>query len=346
MLGARPAATGAYLVVREDRGGPGNDAGGALFEVPMPWRTMGRHLATWPVQTALIGLIIPFGYIAYSYIPHLTQYTLWGWTQHLWLQERALLLYLTVPPALTYAMFGYLGAIQVRHVLAQQSLMEEFLHMAAHDIRAPLTVIDVATQLLVTPIQGKSAPDREALFRTIARQARVMRELVTELLDLNKIEAGQLTLQRERVSMEDLIRRACGEMAFLLEQQKSVVEIVVQGADTTACVDGFRIRQVLRNLLSNAIKHVSADGRLRLTLDATARRRIQINVYNDGPPIPDEYFPHLFNKFAQATRRDVEMGVGLGLVICHRIIALHHGRIWAENVGVRGVEFCCTVPRA
>lgn len=306
---------------------------------------MGRHLATWPVQTALIGLIIPLGYIVYSFIPHLADYTLWGWAQHLWAEEYRLLLYLTVPPAITYAMFGYLGAIQVRQVLAQQSLMEEFLHMAAHDIRAPLTVIDVATQLLVAPIQGKSAPDREALFRTIARQARVMRELVTELLDLHKIESGQLTLLREPVSMDDLVRRACGEMAFLLEQQGVVVEIVVQGAETTAHVDSFRIRQVLRNLLSNAVKHVTADGHLRLTLDATAKRSVRITVYNDGPTIPDEYFSHLFNKFAQASRRDVEMGVGLGLVICHRIIALHQGRIWAENVGTQGVQFCCILPR-
>jgi signal transduction histidine kinase len=215
---------------------------------------------------------------------------------------------------------------------------DDVLAMVSHDLKNPLGVVILGVSALEL---GHGDPKR--VTATIRRAAMRMQALIEELLDAQKIEAGQLVLDREPNEVGGLLEEA-REAQESLALDKSVQLEVVESDDRQLLTDRSRLLQVLANLVGNAIKFTPAGGRVTLgahVVDGEAT----FMVRDTGPGIPADRLPHVFDRYwqAQETR---SAGSGLGLYIAHEIVQAHGGRLWVESeVGV-GSVFRFTVPVA
>jgi len=217
------------------------------------------------------------------------------------------------------------------------------LGIVAHDLRSPVNAITLATSGMLRKLKKQGA-DAEQLqsIESVIQSARRMNRLIEDLLDVVRMEAGRLSIQRIRWPAAQLVRDAftahqglCAEAGIPLEQQlpEQLPEL---------SVDPDRILQVFTNLLGNAIKFTPTGGKVRvgasLELD-----EVVFWVTDSGPGIPQEHLPNLFDRFWQAHSTD-RRGAGLGLAIAKGIVEAHGGRIWARSVLGQGSTFSFCVP--
>jgi len=224
---------------------------------------------------------------------------------------------------------------------------DELLGMAAHDLRTPLTVMHGYAQLLVMAVeQGMFEPERFLEdMRAIERTALEMTNLLNDLLDAQKIEAGKIRISPERSDVREFVQ-SCYNLNSLWAQTKKIQLKLSLAADLPpARFDQKRISQVLNNLVANAIKF-SREGD---TITIEARKvgdNLEVGVVDTGQGISADDLPKLFTKFEQAGSKATkgEKGTGLGLAIVKRLVELHGGRIDVQSkVGV-GSRFSFTIP--
>jgi PAS domain S-box-containing protein len=211
---------------------------------------------------------------------------------------------------------------------------DEVLAIVAHDLRNPLNSITLLSRAL------RSHPDTAARIR---REAGRMHQLVQDLLDVARLDAGQkLSIVREPVEPGGIFAEARERHEASIADSERVLEIDAPADLPSVPADRTRVLQVLDNLLGNAIKF----ARSRITLGATSEDgEVRFRVADDGGGVPPEALPHLFDRFWQATRND-RRGAGLGLWIAQEIILAHGGRIWAESEPGAGTTFFFTLPKA
>ncbi len=212
---------------------------------------------------------------------------------------------------------------------------DEVLGVVAHDLRNLLASISLSAQVLL-----RTYPDTRPA-RTVLRVAQRMGRLVDDLLDLTKIEAGTLRLDRSARPASTLLG-AAAEAALPLATQH---EIRADAPESLPSVwaDGDRILQVFANLVGNALKFTPAGG--IVTLGARAEpARVRFWVEDTGPGIPEEHRPHIFERFWQGAPEG--RGAGLGLTICRGIVLAHGGRMELEHAGPPGARFSFTLPTA
>ena len=223
-------------------------------------------------------------------------------------------------------------------------LHTEFLAMVSHELRAPLTSIKgSASTVLDSPEELDPAVVRQ-FFRIIADQADHMNGLVSDLLDVARIETGSLPVSPELAEVAVLVDRA--RNAFQSAGGRNVLEIEVGPGLPPVMADRRRIVQVLVNLLSNAARHSPEDSIIRVS---AARQGVHVAVFvtDEGRGIPAERLPHLFRKFSRVQIEEQGGDTGLGLAICKGIVEAHGGRIWAESDGPGlGTRFTFTLPTA
>ncbi|HWR98183.1 MAG TPA: HAMP domain-containing sensor histidine kinase [Candidatus Methanoperedens sp.] len=221
----------------------------------------------------------------------------------------------------------------------------EFVGIAAHDLRSPLAVIEMyASFLLGGPARRLSEQEREFL-RVIALQSRFMLNLINDLLDVTRIESGHLDLRPAAADFGLFVRRIAGLQAMLAERRR--IEVVVEGESgpCLATFDPSRMEQVLNNLIGNAVKF-SADGtRVVVRVECTATA-IRTSVADQGPGIAPEELRTIFKEFHRGSARPVagERSTGLGLAIARRIVEAHGGAIGVESEIDRGSTFFFTLP--
>lgn len=225
-------------------------------------------------------------------------------------------------------------------------LKDDFLSAAAHDLKTPLTALIVQAQLMERRIRRD--PDAPADARGIARilqDAQRLRYLVTELLDVSRVEQGKLLDKREELDLVTLVRGACERLSSPLHTCCVEAEEPVVGS-----YDGVRIVQLIDNLLENAVKYSPNGGpiNVRIWRDGDVAH---LTVTDRGIGIPAEDLDGLFDRFQRGTNVDDRRfaGMGLGLFICRGIAEQHGGRIWATSPGPgKGsafhVELPATVP--
>ncbi len=218
---------------------------------------------------------------------------------------------------------------------------EDALAVVAHDLRNPLATISMgaAAMLASMPAGDDYAPLRRTAA-TIHRVADQMAGLLSDLLDVSRMESGHLVLARLATPAAALIDQAIEIVSPLAakREQRLIVDSAV--ADDVLC-DPIRLPQVFSNLLGNAIKFTPPGG----TIVLRARRigeRVEFAVIDDGPGIPPEQLPHVFERYWKARTADRD-GVGLGLAIAQGIVEAHDGRIEVESSG-SGTTFKFTVP--
>jgi signal transduction histidine kinase len=221
---------------------------------------------------------------------------------------------------------------------------DEFLAMLSHELRNPLAAIRTAALLLAREGAGpRVRPEAEEVFN---RQFRHLSRLLDDLLDVTRIAQGKLTLARERVAVHQFIRDAAAAAAPLVRQREHALRIDLPPHDLWVWGDPTRLEQVVVNLLNNAAKFTPPGGNLALT--ASARDgEVVLCVRDDGPGIPEDLLPHVFEPFVQGQQMLArsEGGLGLGLTLAHTIVGLHEGSITARpNGDGPGMTFTVRLP--
>lgn len=223
----------------------------------------------------------------------------------------------------------------------QRSLQarDEVLGIVAHDLRNPLNVIAAASSSL-----HQRLPDllsRRPVER-IMRAAQRAEHLIRDLLDISAIEAGQFSIEKQRLDTTAIILQAIESQQGLAASSSVILASDLSPDLPWIEADEERMLEVLENLLGNAVKFTMAGG--TVTVGAAPRDgELLIWVKDNGPGIAKDFLPRLFDRFWQATRAD-RRGTGLGLTICRAIVEAHGGKIWAESELGEGTTFFFTMP--
>jgi signal transduction histidine kinase len=223
----------------------------------------------------------------------------------------------------------------------------EFLSIASHEVRTPLTVMKSSLDILVGTGQFSYTTDQRQLIAFCQESVERLIRLVKDILDVSKIEAGVLRVQFMPTSLNELVEKCLFWVPQLPGGQGIEVEARLPATPAMVSADPNRITQVLENLISNALKFSKPGGKVTIELKEH-EHDVEVVVSDQGKGIAAEDLERIFGKFYQveesATRE--QGGTGLGLAICKGIIEAHRGRIWAESELGRGSRFHFTLARA
>ncbi|MEM9803831.1 MAG: ATP-binding protein [Cyanobacteria bacterium P01_D01_bin.56] len=225
-------------------------------------------------------------------------------------------------------------------------LKSEFLATMSHELRTPLNAIIGFSQILMRQLQ-KDASDRQLdMIRRILTNGQHLLELISDILDLSKIEAGRLDLKVEPTDLGELVSTTVEGLQSLAVQKQLDLSVDLILADTTIHNDANRLRQVITNLLSNAIKFTDS-GFVRITIQEISPDTIELTVADSGIGIAAENLPHIFNAFHQVDQSvsRKHQGTGLGLAITHLLLDMMQGTISVESELEKGSRFHVRIPR-
>ena len=231
-----------------------------------------------------------------------------------------------------------LERVRLSREMETERLRNTLLSSVSHDLRTPLAAITGAASALLQPTPLEPAVER-GLKEAIYDEADRLSRLVTNLLDMTRLESGSLRLSTEWHSLEELVGSA---LARLDRSRKGrVVEVSIPADLPLVPVDAVLMEQVLVNLLDNAFKYTEPGSPIRISAAAHGRT-VTVEVADEGPGLPLGAEDRAFEKFYRGTSG--RTGFGLGLPICRAIVAAHGGRIWAENRNPHGAVFRFTLP--
>jgi signal transduction histidine kinase len=228
------------------------------------------------------------------------------------------------------------------YLLVQRALQarDEVLGIVAHDLRCPLNAIVLGAQFLGR--SGRECADARDSVATIRLSAERMNRMIQDLLDIARIEAGQLGIDRSRVPTRELILDAVAAQKPIAAAASLQLHMEVAHDVPDIWADRNRLLQVFDNLIGNAIKFTAPKG--RITIGATPKAdQLHFSVVDTGVGIDSDGLSHVFDRFWQA-RKGKHRGAGLGLPIARGIVEAHGGRIWVESALGVGTSFFFTIP--
>lgn len=220
----------------------------------------------------------------------------------------------------------------------------EFYTTMTHEFRTPLTAIIGFSQLLLNNTEQESLKEeqREYLFDILESAQRLL-QIVNDLLDASRLEAGQLRLNLQPVDLGDVVREVRCSLLPLAKQKGIQVEISLPPELPLARADDLRLVQILMNLVGNAIKFTHQGG--AVTVGATVQGdQVEVTVHDNGPGIDPADQQVIFELFRRASHAEQVGGSGLGLALVKRLVELHQGRIWVESQLGHGATFHFTLP--
>ncbi|NOZ53517.1 MAG: hybrid sensor histidine kinase/response regulator [Gammaproteobacteria bacterium] len=230
----------------------------------------------------------------------------------------------------------------------------DFLANMSHEIRTPMHGILSFATIGIEKVGNSSREKLQVYFSRIEESGKRLLLLLNGLLDLSKLESGEVTYNIEHLDLEDIVETAINEFHALF-QEKNVRLVWRKSAQTTmACFDAQKMLQVLRNLLLNAINFSFDNSEVSVSIDSvimTSKNHpdveaLQLVIRDQGIGIPKGELVSIFDKFVQSTKTSTGAGgTGLGLAICKEIIEQHHGNIFAENNQDHGASFHIILPR-
>jgi PAS domain S-box-containing protein len=232
-----------------------------------------------------------------------------------------------------------------REVERGDRLKSEFLASMSHELRTPLHTIIGFAELLAEGLEGGLNSKQQRFVEHIRRDSAHLLELINDILDLSKIEAGRLELHPESIALDSVVEESLSSVKALARAKHIAVETVVDAAASIQA-DPLRIKQILVNLLSNAVKFTPEGGRVRVEAHRNDGDWAVIAVSDTGIGIPPEEHEAIFEKFHQVgtTTRGVREGTGLGLAITRRLVEQHGGRIELESAPGKGSRFTVRFP--
>ncbi|MEP6912940.1 MAG: HAMP domain-containing sensor histidine kinase [bacterium] len=217
---------------------------------------------------------------------------------------------------------------------------EEFLAIVSHDLRNPLNNISLAAQNLL-----EEPKDVKDLAASINRSAGEMLRLIQDLLDMEKVALGKLTLHYEEHDVGEIIKEAVEKFKGDAASKKITLSAKPEDVCGYVVCDRSRVMQVLSNLIGNAIKFTPAKGQICVSCARTSDegKEVQVSVSDTGEGIAPEKIKTVFERFSQINSQD-RRGIGLGLYIAKMMVEEHPGRIWVESKLGEGSTFHFTLP--
>lgn len=225
-----------------------------------------------------------------------------------------------------------------------ERLKDEFISVVSHELRTPLTSIYGSLKLLKTTTESTFSKDDIGLLNIAVNSSKRLIRLVNDILDLERIESGKVTLTKQACNAAEMLSQAADIM--IAQAYPQGITIKARQESIIVWADPDRIHRTLTNLLSNAIRF-SPEG-ATIWLGAEERNReIVFFVKDQGRGIPADKLENIFDRFQQVDASDSreKEGTGLGLSICQNIVHLHGGRIWVESVLGQGSTFYFTLPK-
>jgi signal transduction histidine kinase len=225
-------------------------------------------------------------------------------------------------------------------------LKSDFISTVSHELRTPITSIKAFAELIL--IKPDMTPERKAiLLQTINSETDRLSRLISDLLDLSRIEAGVMHWRDTEIAVDEVIRSAIEGMLPLAQKKRISIEEKIDAGLPSVHADRDRIMQVAMNILSNATKFTPEGGAIRVVVcRADAFPGISVSVEDTGPGINPTDLGLIFGKFQRAgdVLTNTIEGTGLGLAISRQIIEHYGGRIWASSELGRGSVFTFTIP--
>ncbi|HEY0895649.1 MAG TPA: HAMP domain-containing sensor histidine kinase [Sphingobacteriaceae bacterium] len=236
-----------------------------------------------------------------------------------------------------YASLVFKQLIDSRERVQKQSkITEEFLSIASHELKTPLTTLRASLQVLER--QSRNSEATHTLHPFVCnsiKQVERLSGLVTDLLDLTNIQAGKLVLKPIVFKLNELIENVTEESRMLYMQELDLEPLPVAWVHA----DYNRVRQVLDNLISNAAKYSPTDSNILINMTLQGNK-VQVNVRDFGPGIPESKAPYIFDRFYRVKgAENVAQGLGLGLFICREIVSNHNGKIGIHDNEGQGSTF-------
>jgi signal transduction histidine kinase len=212
----------------------------------------------------------------------------------------------------------------------------------SHELRSPLTSVREAAHLLREEVPGPLNPKQARLVEIVGRSCDRLLGLVNRLLEVARLRAGMLPLERRHIDLDRVVSRAVEELRPQADEAGVVLARHTTGDDFHVVGDEERLVQVVVNLVANAVRFTPKDGRVTVVL-RDAGPEVELAVEDTGVGIPASALPHVFDSYRQAHRG--RGGTGLGLTIVRGVVHAHDGRVSAESEEGRGSRFTVTLPR-
>ncbi len=237
--------------------------------------------------------------------------------------------------------FGLTNDISDRK--AAERMKDEFVSVVGHELRTPLTSIHGSLVLLASQKLGTMPPQAQEFLEISLKNTQRLTRLINDVLDLERIESGRVTMAMQTCPLTDLILQAVQAMQSMADAK--AIQLTLEPTPVTVWVDADHIIQVFTNLLSNAIKFSPAQA--TVWIGSTKREHdILVWVKDQGRGIPTSKLDTIFKRFQQVDASDSRQlgGTGLGLAICKNIVQRHGGKIWAESTPGLGSTIFFTLP--
>ncbi len=224
-------------------------------------------------------------------------------------------------------------------------LKDDFVNTVSHEFRTPLSIVKGALENLEDGVGGNLTKKQEKSVDMARRNIERLSRLISDLLDLSRLESGRAKMNLQVVDAKTLLEQVVENFRVPAEENKIKLLAEIPKNLPAICVDLDMLEQVLTNLISNALRFARKQAILRVK--EVPSQGVQFSVTDDGPGINPEEQKRLFGKFEQLHRPQGGAGykgTGLGLVICKRIIDHHGGKIWVESTAGQGATFSFLVP--
>jgi len=228
---------------------------------------------------------------------------------------------------------------------AEKNRFLRFLSIAAHDLKAPLTAIQGFLWVMLGGYAGEVSDKQKHMLERSTRRITELLDLISDLLDIPRIETGQIIPEMKEISLRQVVRNCLQEQRELAKEKG--VKLKVELPETLPKIRGSssRLQQVITNLVGNAVAY-TPEGTVTLRIEE-GNNDIQVEVTDTGIGIPPEDLPRVFDDFFRASNVEVK-GTGLGLSIAKRVVEAHGGRIWCESPCPdtnQGSKFTFTLPK-
>jgi len=242
-------------------------------------------------------------------------------------------------------MMHYQAKLSRDELVRVNKLKDEFLSITSHDLQNPVsTIISYCRWLLDSAAESLTVRQQDSISR-IHKNAHFMHELIGDLLDLVRFEAGRMKLYKEETDLRSAVEEAVERNRFAATDKQISLEAVISDNLPSIVADPLKIQRILNNLISNGIKfsHPGASVSVWVRCVDTG---IQVDVRDTGQGIPANEQGNLFRKFGQLSVRSTkgEKSTGLGLLIAKKIVDLHGGQIWVESEAGKGSTFSFSLP--
>jgi PAS domain S-box-containing protein len=235
-----------------------------------------------------------------------------------------------------------------RQLQVANRMKSQFLANMSHELRTPLNSIIGFSEFLADEKAGALNALQKELLQDVLNSGRHLLQLINDVLDLSKIEAGRMEVFTESFSLKKAVEEVCSGIAPLAEKKSITVTTAVSPVLRTVSLDQQKLRQILYNLLSNAVKFTNKGGRVEVAADRTPDGRLCIHVKDTGIGIKAEDFGKLFTEFQQlgSAQDRHHQGTGLGLALTRKIVEIQNGTIGVESAVGKGSTFTVVLPIA